>query len=770
MRSRWYCTMRLVAAVLLVSQAAVGLAQHVVIRGSVRDAETHAPIATTNIQLAGTRFATQSSDDGAFSLGAVPKGTYTLTARRLGYAARQLEVVVTDSVTLVDVTLTRAAIPLAAVVVTPGYYGVMQAGITASHSLSRAQIETAPQLGEDVYRAVARLPGVTSSDMSARFGVRGAPLEEVYSTLDGLELDEPFHLKDLDAALSIIDVSSIAGVDMITGGFPADYGNRLTGVFNMHSVEPVAGRTRQAAALSIMNVRYTIEGGDRDGRHGWYASVRRGYLDLALKLASYEDSLSPGYGDVFAKYFVNTSRLGRFGVHTLVSGDHLNYFDGPRNHLLSSYANRYVWGTWTSSVGRLRQSTVLSWGDLRWRRNGDIRQQGGLQTLSLDDKKDFHTVRLRQDWQANWSPSFLTKVGLAASDGSASYDYFSWQRHQTVQSGSVSETWDTISVAASPSGSTVGGYLSQRVRVAPSLTVEGGVRYDHASYAPGSARADPRLSVAWDATANTTVRAAWGRYSQFQQLHALHPGDRDTTFHSAERAEHRTLGVEQRMRGYVMARVELYERRLTDPATRFVNLANQLDVFSELAGDRTGLHPTSGLARGVETIVQRSGVGRNDWSATYALASIRDRFGAQDVSRGTDQRHTFTADWAFHPVSNRWRMSVAWTLRSGFPITPQTFTLDSTGTGQSKSYYVTTNYGALYSEHLPRYQRVDARFTRYWDTSRGQVALYADVFNLLGRANPRAYDYDLAFNPFRSLLAYDTYLPRFPSLGLSWTF
>jgi len=593
----------------------------------------------------------------------------------------------------------------------------------------------------------------------------------VYSTLDGLELDEPFHLKDLDAALSIIDVSSIAGVDLITGGFPAEYGNRLTGVFNMHSVEPVAGRTRQAASLSIMNARYTIEGGDRDGRHGWYASVRRGYLDLALKLASYEDSLSPGYGDVFAKYFVNTRRLGRFGIHTLVSGDHLNYFDGPRNHLLSSYANRYVWGTWTSSAGpKLRQSTVLTWGDLEWRRNGDIRQQNGRQTLSLADRRDYSVARLREDWQAEWTPRLLTKAGIAASSGSASYDYFSWQLHTTPQNGAFVETWDTISVAASPNGSTIGGYVSQRVRLAAPLTMEVGVRYDDGSYVQGSARVDPRVSMAWEATPTTSVRAAWGRYSEFQPLYGLHPGDLDMTFDRAERAEHRTLGVEQRLAGYVSARVELYERRISDPRPRFVNLSNTLDVFAELSDDRARVDATSAIARGVETIVQRSGVGRTDWSVTYALASIRDRFGALDAPRSTDQRHTFTADWAFHPVSNKWRVSTAWTLRSGFPITPQTYALDSLGTAPNKTYYTTLTYGALNAATLPGYQRVDVRFTRYCDTSRGQVALYADVFNLLGRENPRAYDYDLYFNPFRSVVGYDTYLPRFPSIGLSWSF
>jgi len=171
------------------------------------------------VEIPGTRFSTRSGDDGSFTLGRLPTGRYSVRIVRLGFAPTvvdPLDVAPSDTGVFIATMLTPAPVPLAAVIVTPGFYGVMQPGLTPGHTLSHHQLETAPQLGEDVYRSVARLPGVANNDMSARFNVRGAPGEELYATLDGLELDEPFHLKDIDAALSILDVNSIAGIELAT--------------------------------------------------------------------------------------------------------------------------------------------------------------------------------------------------------------------------------------------------------------------------------------------------------------------------------------------------------------------------------------------------------------------------------------------------------------------------------------------------------------------------------------------------------------------------
>ena len=740
------------------------------LRGTVTDSATGLALAGATVEVPGTRFIARSGDDGRWTIGRVPAGTSTLRIARLGYAPRRIDVRLSDGATVVDVALAPAAVPLAAVVVSPGFYGMLATGVTPSHALTRQQIESAPQLGEDIFRSIARLPGVSTNDMSARFTVRAAGIDQLYSTLDGLELDEPFHLKDLDGALSILDVSSISGLDMSTGGFTSEFGNRLGGVLNLHSVAPRTDRVRHALSLSILNARYTAQGALTD-RGGWYVSARRGYIDIALKLIQEDDSLSPRYHDLFAKTFYEFRNGSRIGLHALSAGDRLIYSDN-NDQLRSRYRTNYLWATFAGDRdARVRHTTVLSTGRLSWLRDGDIFEGLGPRTMLLREDRSYDVSVLRSDWQLDLGQRSLLKAGVELKQGRTDYDYFNWIARDAVQGGVLVRSFDTTQAMASPSGNLAGAYLSSRFTLARWLIGEMGVRADRASWA-GDVEVSPRVNLVLKPAAATTLRASVGRYTQPQQLHELHAADGVTTFGPVEISIHRGLGIEQRVTPALVARVELYDRALTRVRPRFVNQAGGIKTFPEVEDDRLRLDPVDGRSRGVELLLQHDAVSRVAWSASYSLASATERIGARDVPRPTDQRHAVSADWAFRPRSNRWLFSAAGHVHSGWPATPRGFTVVpyTTSTGQT-AHLLQTTMGEYATERLPAYKRVDVRFTRYWDTRGGRVALYADVFNLLGATNPRGYNYAIfSTNPLNVRRNFDEALPRLPSLGVSWEF
>ena len=83
----------------------------------------------------------------------------------------------------------------------------------------------------------------------------GESADELFVTLDGLPLIEPYHLKDLGNALSIVDLASLGQAELIAGGPSAEYGNQLAGVFKLQTVEPRTDRVRTSTGISITNVR-----------------------------------------------------------------------------------------------------------------------------------------------------------------------------------------------------------------------------------------------------------------------------------------------------------------------------------------------------------------------------------------------------------------------------------------------------------------------------------------------------------------------------------
>ncbi|HJU88681.1 MAG TPA: TonB-dependent receptor [Gemmatimonadaceae bacterium] len=743
--------------------------------GRVRE-EVGEALANARVQIVGTRHMTITDADGRFALRDVDAGVYELSVMRIGYRPAQLidVSVEADETIELDVPLERAPTPLAAVVVTPGHFGIMGQQVASQASLTRDEIETNPQLGEDIFRAVTRLPGVTSYDFSAAFRVRGGPNDELLVRLDGLELYEPFHLKDYDAALSIVDVAAIGGIDLSTGGFGVEFGNRQTGVFDMRTADPPPGEKTTALALTLTNVRAMTRGsfGARDqGR--WLLSARRGYLDYAWDLVNVTDAPDPTYYDVLGKLEYQLSDAHSLSAHVLYASDRLDFVDEPEDpHLTSSYGSSYGWLAWRYEPrSPLRVESILSAGRLTWDRRGDrIATFDNVHDVHVADDRSMTFVGARQDWSWELSDRFMFKWGGEARRFSTSYDYFAWVRDFLVDGDTLITVFDTTLVRAEPNGWAAGVYVAQRVRPIPSLTAELGLRYDRHDYT-GDNGLSPRVNVAYAIGSATTLRAAWGRYRQAQGIHQLQVQDGDDIFYPAESAEQRVLGLELSLPRGMLARVEGYQRKIDDTRPRYVNFGNTVaESFPEILDDRRRIAPDEAEARGLELFVKQSGASSIDWSASYALAEAKDRLNGAWVPRSIDQRHTVYLDVAYRPNS-KWRLSAAWQYHTGWPYTPFTFHLDTLSDGRIA---VTRVFGALNSERLSAYHRLDLRVTRHFPLRRGRLSVFLDLFNAYNRINARALDYFIIHsNGGRSVSVgaqRDELLPRLPSFGVVWEF
>jgi outer membrane cobalamin receptor len=744
-----------------------------VLTGTLREAGESTPVPFADVEIVGLGRHATSYASGRFELRHVPAGVYSLAVRRIGYAATtvpEVAVAVGDE-TDITIEVTPVPTPLAAVVVTPGHFGMLERNIAAKQSLSREDIETKPQLGDDIFRAVHRLPGVSSHDMSAGFGVRGGEHRDLLVRLDGLELIEPFHLKDFEGGISIIDLGSIGGVDLITGGFGAEYGNRLGGVFDMQTLAVPPGGPRTSLGVSLTNVRAATQGSFANDRGRWLFTARRGYLDLALAIGNGNTAISPRYYDAIGKVEYELTPRTVVSAHVLHAGDVLNYVDENDEDeptLDSEYGSSYAWLNVHSTLhDRLSMFTVFAAGGLDWERLGkrvrDPRFWGG---LDVQDRRSFDFVGARQDWMLELSDRMLIKTGFDLRRGSADYDYLSWTENFVVQNGTVIARFDTTQAAASPEGTSVGAYLAHRVRPWQPLTLELGAEWSRHSHTDDS-HVNPRVNLAW-AVGRTTLRGAWGRYAQAQGLHELQVQDGVAEFFPAERAEHRVLSLEHSFRPGLDARIEAYERLTDNVRPRFVNIDNVDDLLPEVTQSRRRIDADEARARGIELIARKSG-SRFDWTATYALASAEEHINGEWVPAKRDQLHAIGLDFSWAPAP-LWRIAAAWKYHSGWPRTPQLVRADSLNNG---GYFFTWGYGDYNSERLPAYHRTDIRVSRHFETRRGRVAVFLDVWNLFNVENARSVFTNVSGirngQPitFESI---DSTIPRLPSFGVYWEF
>ena len=87
-------------------------------------------------------------------------------------------------ISFVNFTKIRAEEPIkiSQIVVTPSQYSVSDDTHASMASMNSQQLEELPQIGDDLYRTLARLPGLQTDDFTAKFSIRGAPFNAVSYT------------------------------------------------------------------------------------------------------------------------------------------------------------------------------------------------------------------------------------------------------------------------------------------------------------------------------------------------------------------------------------------------------------------------------------------------------------------------------------------------------------------------------------------------------------------------------------------------------------
>ncbi len=648
-------------------------------------------------------------------------------------------------------------------VVTPGRYQATTEATTAPMVISADTIQALPQVGDDLYRTLAHFPGLTADDYSARFWVRGAPHDQVLTRLDGLDLLEPFHLKDFDGALSIVDPRSIDRFTLHTGGFTSEYGNTSAAVMEFDTDAYPVRSERTSLNASITGMRAAHEGSFAQARGDWLVTARVGFPQVTFKMLGYED-LSANYHDLRAQVSYRLNDQHRLSFSFLRASDDLTYREADNPVLKSSYRSGYIWtrvlSDWTPE---LHTETVFSFTDLDTLRQGNG-PLSPVTRLDLRDQRELRRFQVRQDWTYAASDDLFLRAGFDLQQASNRYRYDRFRQRAILRDGLPAIENENVTHHLKPGGDTLGLYFSPRFRLFPNTVVEPGLRYDRATINHSSAFS-PRLNTAVTFGRNT-LRAGWGIYRQHQDLHQLAVADGDLTFHPSERTEQHTLSLERPI-GPLQLRVELYERRGANPPPRFENVSDGYQTFPEVGSDRLRFDPTAARARGAEFNLTRR-TRRFDTSFTYVLAKTEEKLDGRWIPRSRDQRHTLGLNCVYTP-NDRWRFAATWQYHTGWMTNVPVYELVALADGRQ---VIKAGYAGLYDRPLPAYHRLDFRINRRFRWGNQTLDVYLDLFNAYDRENLIGYSRSVSLQngAIVSTAKAESQFSFLPNIGLSYEF
>jgi hypothetical protein len=311
---------------------------HSTIRGTVADRSTQAPLAGATIILLNSDplAGTITDVNGNFKLPNVPIGKRQLKVSYVGYVSFISEVLNVSSgkETIVAIPLEETMITGAEVEIKGDYrkYGAINKMATVGVR-SFTVDETSRFAGSynDPARMVANYAGVTSGvDNRNDIIVRGNSPVGLQWLIDGMEIPNPNHFAAVGTTggpVTILNNNLLTNSDFFTGAYPANYGNALSGVFDLRMRTGNNEKHEYWFGIGWNGLEFGSEGPfSKKSRASYLFSYRYSLLDV-LSRAGIKLNVVPYYQDLNFKITIPTKKAGVFTIEGIGGLSFIQLFD-----------------------------------------------------------------------------------------------------------------------------------------------------------------------------------------------------------------------------------------------------------------------------------------------------------------------------------------------------------------------------------------------------------------------------------------------------------
>ena len=632
----------------------------------------------------------------------------------------------------------------------------------SSVRVTPAQIKALPTIGgeADIAQYLTIIPGVIlTGDQGGQIYIRGGSPIQNKILLDGMRIYNPFHSIGF---FSVFETEAIKSVDVLTGGFNAEFGGATSAIVDISTREGNKKRFSGLVSANPFITKFLAEGPlvklkeEGGGSVSFLLTGKYSYLDQTSKsLYSYADSsgLPYNFQDLYGKLsFVapNGSKLNLFGFSF---NDDVNFSDaaqfdwnnvgfGANFTLIPPASQLLIGGTVAFSKYDIALNEI----------DADPR------TSSITNYNiDFNFTYFHNDNELKYGFEFTGFNTEFKFKNVFGFDF---------------EQVDFTSELA--------GYLKYKIK-AKNLVVEPSFRAIY--YASQSeVSLEPRLGLKYNITDRLRFKMGAGIYSQnlvstvneedvvnlFVGFLAgpeetiFEPGTTDATEDKLQKSLHAVAGFEIDITDRIELNVEPYYKRFSQLININRNKLQEVDPnFSKETGD----------AYGLDFLLKYESRQLYLW-LTYSLGYVNRYDGEQTYPTIFDRRHNinFLGTYNFGEKKN-WEFGARWNMGSGFPFTQtQGFFGRQDYFGGLSSQYTTDQprLEVIYSDtrnggRLPYYHRLDFSLKNTIQFSKTtSLEIVASVTNAYNRKNIFFFD--------RVAYTRKDQLPILPALGLMLKF
>lgn len=766
---RNFITLFIAFALLMVS----GLvqAQEGKVKGFVYDKEDGAPVLFTNVVIKGSSLGAATDVNGYFTIMNVPAGKQTLSVTYLGYDTLSVDVdVPAGGIVSENLFLTKSSVRLDIVEISAERQEALTDVRTSVTKLTPKEMKQIPTVsGEsDLAQVLQVQPGVVfTGDQGGQLYIRGGSPIQNKVLLDGMIVYNPFHSIGF---FSVFETDIIKTADIYTGGFNAEYGDRISSIMDIKTRDGNRKKFSGKVSANPFGANVLLEGPilklkeDGGGSLSYMVAAKTSYLKYTSKaLYKYVDEagLPFNFTDVFAKLTYSGTNGSKVNLVGFSFNDQVTY-QAVSNYKWNSYGvgmnvlvvpnNSSVLLEPYFNYSNYRIELAEKDAPSRFSEIGGF--NGGMNFTYYFGKNELKFGPFLQGFQTRYE--FTNSVGIRIGDN---------EPENTTDFGVFAKfKWN----------------IKEKLVIEPSFRL-------HYYASLGVASPEPRLGAKWNITKWLRLKYAFGLFSQ-NMISANSDRDVVNLFYGfltapenlpsefdgrevnnpLQRAMHNIVGFELDLGKRVSINVEGYWKHFLQ-----LSNVNRNKLFSEDDPDAPDLLKKdfiieTGEAKGIDFVVKYNYKRLYMW-AVYSLSEVTRYDGINEYHPHFDRRHNVNLVGAYTFGKNlNWEASIRWNLGSGFPFTQTAGFYENLVLTDINTDYTTQNgtlgveYGELNKGRLPYYHRLDLSVKRTFEIGSTSLDVVVGVTNVYNRENIFYID--------RVRYERVNQLPILPSLGISWQF
>lgn len=700
------------------------LAQKANIRGHVYDKNTGEPLAFCTIYLTGTQIGTTTDNYGFYNISLIPVGDYELVVSYIGYdTAKALITLKKAQVINKNFSLTEGGINLEEVSISGQKEQSRTEVKVSSITVTPKEIKAMPSTGgePDIAQYLQIIPGViTTGDQGGQIYIRGGSPVQNRIMIDGMTVFNPFHSIGI---FSVFETEVIRSADILTGGFGAEYGGRISAIVDMKTREGNKTRYGGLVSASPFMAKALIEGPiikfntTSNSSTSFLLTGKKSYIDQTSKklykyaLDSLTGNLPFSFQDVYGKISTissNGSFLNLFGFN----------FTDAVNYTGLAQLDWNATGAGANFKLIPTNSGLILGGNIAY---SDY-------NIKLDEKQS--------DPRSSRIKGVLSNI-----------DFTFFGRNSEVKYGIEFNAYSTdfkftnflkVPVQQNDNNTEVAGYFKYRLS-RKGLVIDPSIRFQY--YASISrVSVEPRFGLKYNITDKFRIKAAGGIYSQ-NLMSSVSERDIVNLFVGFLTApdlihgSHLVGGFEYDLSEHTNINVESYYKKFTSLYNLNRNRRSSTEsAFTKETGD----------SYGVDFLLKSNWVNWKLWLG-YSLGFVNRNDGVVTFPALFDRRHNanFVLDYQWGRAKC-WEAGMRYNMGSGFAFTKvQGFIGDNKiQNGLETNFGIDNpNIGVVYSDkinsgRLPYYHRLDYSLKRRIDFTKNlNLEINASITNTLNRKN-----------------------------------